>query len=87
MGRHKNSPGESEEFGAREGLETRVVCGVDVVRTRNLLVDNQALCTGWSYYAIVPREEARSEREDSNLRPPAPEAGALTRLRHVPNVR
>lgn len=25
-----------------------------------------------------------SERQDSNLRPPAPEAGALTRLRYVP---
>ena len=27
----------------------------------------------------------KSGREDSNLRPPAPKAGALTRLRHAPN--
>ena len=29
-------------------------------------------------------ESPTSEREDSNLRPPAPEAGALTKLRYVP---
>ncbi len=28
----------------------------------------------------------KSGRQDSNLRPPAPKAGALTGLRHAPNV-
>ena len=28
-----------------------------------------------------------SGREDSNLRPPAPKAGALARLRYAPNMR
>ena len=57
--------------------------GVDEVRTRSLLVDNQALSTGGATTPYAP-VEAPSERQDSNLRPPTPEAGALTKLRYVP---
>ena len=33
---------------------------------------------------ICPKDSGKSGREDLNLRPPAPKAGALARLRHAP---
>ena len=41
--------------------------------------------TGWNAAMHGRQGEYWSGREDSNLRPPAPKAGALARLRYAPN--
>jgi hypothetical protein len=50
------------------------------IRTSDLLLRRQLL------YPAELRAQPSSGREDLNLRPPAPKAGALTRLRYAPKT-
>ncbi len=38
------------------------------------------------FFLLDPTARLWSGREDLNLRPPAPKAGTLARLRHAPNI-
>ena len=59
----------------------RVECDRDRIRTYDRLLRRQML------YPAELRDQKKSGWQDSNLRPPAPKAGAMTGLRYTPKNR
>ena len=58
----------------------RVECDRDRIRTYDRLLRRQML------YPAELRDQKKSGWQDSNLRPPAPKAGAMTGLRYTPKT-
>ena len=58
----------------------RVKCDRDRIRTYDRLLRRQML------YPAELRDQKKSGWQDSNLRPPAPKAGAMTGLRYTPKT-